>query len=36
VIAVEPNVVGIDSKLAEERALQELRNKLRDVLWPKL
>lgn len=35
VIAVESNVVGIDSKLAEQRALFELRRKLQDVLWPK-
>lgn len=35
VISVEPNVVSIDSKLAEQRALQELRDKIRDVLWPK-
>jgi hypothetical protein len=35
VIDVQPNVVSIDAKLAEQRALADMRDKLRDVLWPK-
>ena len=34
VIDVQPNVVSLDSKLAEQRALQELRSKIGDILWP--
>lgn len=35
IIDVQPNVVSIDSKLAEQRALHELRDKILDVLWQK-
>lgn len=35
VLSVTPNVTSLESHVAHDRAINELRNKLRDVLWPK-
>lgn len=36
VLAVNSNIVNVDSYVANERALDKLRGQLRDILWPKL